>query len=116
MPALVTLLVVTFRPRRRTAYESGHLNPRRRCRLYRASASSMMGYAAVGRLDLVHLDGLALELLVVLEEAAQHREPVRRHLGGLLIAVELRVVVATAMILWSFLPESIIVISPIVRA
>ena len=49
----------------------------------------MMGYAAFGRLDLVHLDGLALELLVVLEEPPQHRQPVRRHLGRFAVAVEL---------------------------
>ena len=42
--------------------------------------------------DLVHLDRLAFQLLVVLEEAAEHRQAVRRQLRGLAEAVELGVV------------------------
>src|SRR4051812_30278967 len=68
------------------------------------------------RLDLVDLHSLAFELLVVLEEPAEHRQPVRGHLAGFAVTVEAGSSVATAMILWSFLPASIMVINPIVRA
>ena len=47
---------------------------------------------ALGRLELVDFDRLAFELLVVLEEAAEHHQPVRRQLAGLAEAVELGVV------------------------
>src|SRR5688572_16747932 len=45
----------------------------------------------LGRLDLVHLDGLAFELLVVLEETLEHAKPVAGHLLRLAVGVELRV-------------------------
>src|SRR5205823_3977623 len=44
------------------------------------------------RLELVHFDRLAFELLVVLEEPPQHGETVRRQVGRLVEAVVLWVV------------------------
>jgi hypothetical protein len=70
--------------------------------------------SALRGLDLVHIDGFALELFVIEEEAAQHAEAMLGHLAGLGVRIELRI--ATAMILWSFLPASIIVIKPMARA
>ena len=43
------------------------------------------------RLELVDLDRLPFKLLVVLEEASEHHQTMRRQLGGLLKAVELGV-------------------------
>jgi hypothetical protein len=39
--------------------------------------------------DLIHLDGFAFELFVVLKKAAEHEQAVRRHLGGLAVGIEL---------------------------
>src|SRR5438105_2682009 len=46
----------------------------------------------LGRLKLINLHGLAFQLLVVLEEAAQHRQAVRRQLRGLVEDVVFRIV------------------------
>src|SRR5947209_4682059 len=44
-----------------------------------------------GRLKFVDFNGLTFQLLVVLEETPQHRQPVRRHLRRFAIAVEFRI-------------------------
>src|SRR5580692_4840414 len=40
---------------------------------------------------LIHLDGLAFELFVILKEAPQHEQAMRRHLRGLVVRVEFRI-------------------------
>src|SRR5271166_6553722 len=42
-------------------------------------------------LDFVHFDSFALQLLIVEEETAQHTEAMLRHLAGLGVGVELRI-------------------------
>src|ERR1700676_2760691 len=44
-----------------------------------------------GGKDLVHFDGLTLELFVILKKPAQHDQAMRRHLRRLVISVELRI-------------------------
>ena len=74
------------------------------------------GQRVLGRLNLVHLDGLSFELFVVQEETPQHGHTMVRHLGGFMIRVKLRILGGDRDDLVIRLPESIIVMIPMTRA
>src|SRR5258708_18070395 len=50
------------------------------------------GMSEIGGRQVVHLDGLAFQLLVILKEPPQHAQPVSRQLAGLFETVELGIV------------------------
>ena len=64
-----------------------------------------LAYAFGRRLNFVNLNRFALQLFVVLKEAAQHDQPMRRHLRRLAIGVELRIFGRDRDDLMIFLPR-----------